>query len=201
MCPVSLVGQWIAEAKRCLKDPGMIHAYHGPNRKRDSSVLSQYAIVVTTYAVLNSDATYWLQKSANSSTYVPPCEQIFWWRVVCDESHCMRQSSGQTRAVAAIPAYHKWCVTGTPISTSIRDLLGQLKYIGLDNASEYFNVFGYTVMDHTNDRTQTQRKWFDRRKVGHFTFFMRNVMMRHSMNQKYKNTDTKLMSLPPKVSF
>jgi len=32
-------------------------------------------------------------------------------------------------------------------------------------------------------------------------FLMRPVMMRHSQQQKYRGTDTTLMSLPPKVSL
>mmetsp|Transcript_8692 Transcript_8692/g.15747 ORF Transcript_8692/g.15747 Transcript_8692/m.15747 type:complete len:133 (-) Transcript_8692:2884-3282(-) len=34
VCPVSLVGQWIEEAKSKLKDPGLMYPYHGQNRKR-----------------------------------------------------------------------------------------------------------------------------------------------------------------------
>ena len=54
VCKVSLVGQWIEEAKDKLKDPGLIYPYHGSNRKRIPEVLAQNAIVVTTYETVKS---------------------------------------------------------------------------------------------------------------------------------------------------
>lgn len=47
-------------------------------------MLSKNAIVVTTYQVLASDATYHKRKS-ESAQYVPPLEQIRWWRIIVDE--------------------------------------------------------------------------------------------------------------------
>jgi len=52
VCNVSLVGQWISEAKSILKDSGMVYSYHGSSRKRDPLKLAQAAIVVTTYETL-----------------------------------------------------------------------------------------------------------------------------------------------------
>ena len=57
ICPVSLVGQWIEEAKNKLANPGLVYPYHGQNRKRDASILAKKNIVVTTYQVLSSDKT------------------------------------------------------------------------------------------------------------------------------------------------
>ena len=57
VCPVSLVGQWIEEAKNKLTNPGLVYPYHGQNRKRDASILAKKNIVVTTYQVLSSDKT------------------------------------------------------------------------------------------------------------------------------------------------
>jgi hypothetical protein len=75
ICPVSLVGQWINEARSKLDDPGLVYPYHGQNRKRDASTLSKNSIVVTTYAVLSSDAYYHADKS-NDDDYCPPLEQV-----------------------------------------------------------------------------------------------------------------------------
>ena len=57
ICPVSLVGQWIEEAKNKLTNPGLVYPYHGQNRKRDANILAKKNIVVTTYQVLSSDKT------------------------------------------------------------------------------------------------------------------------------------------------
>jgi hypothetical protein len=53
-------------------------------------------------------------------------------------------------------------------------------------------------------KTTRRRRYLaepDPRKFGHFVFFLRNVMIRHTHKQKYRGTDTTLMSLPPKVSL
>ena len=54
ICNVSLVGQWVEEAKSKLKDPGIIYCYYGAKRKRDPVLLAKNAIVVTTYETLAS---------------------------------------------------------------------------------------------------------------------------------------------------
>lgn len=71
VCNVSLVGQWIEEAKSKLSDPGLVYSYHGGNRKRDPKILSKNAIVVTTYETLASDCFFHAGKSGSAS-YCPP---------------------------------------------------------------------------------------------------------------------------------
>ena len=111
-CPVSLVGQWIEEEKSKLKDPGLVYPYHGQNRKRNAGTLAQNAIVVTTYETLASDATYHANKAGTG--YCGPCDQVRWWRIICDESHALRDASTQkSTAVTNLVADHKWLVSGT----------------------------------------------------------------------------------------
>lgn len=86
---MSLVGQWIDEAKSKLKDPGLVYSYHGSTRKRCPKILAQNAIVVTTYATLASDA-YYHKSHSSDPDYCAPCESIKWWRIICDESHTIR---------------------------------------------------------------------------------------------------------------
>ena len=49
VCNVSLVGQWISEAKSKLKDPGLVYSYHGSGRKRNPNILASNAIVVVSF--------------------------------------------------------------------------------------------------------------------------------------------------------
>jgi SNF2 family DNA or RNA helicase len=204
VCHVSLVGQWCEEAKSKLQDPGLIYPYHGSTRKRDSKLLAENSIVVTTYATLSSDKNY--HAKGQDTSYCPPCEQVRWWRIICDESHTMRTSSTkQSHAVAALVSDHTWCVTGTPVSTSLNDLSNQLKLVGIEHVAEYFEIFRNTVMKTINDRSKTKDRGRsnthkpDNRLFGHFLFFMRSLMIRHTKTQKYLGTDTDLMALPAKV--
>ena len=102
----------MAEAKSKLQNPGLVYTYHGCNRKRDPCILAQNAIVVTTYETLSSDKTYHANKAAEE-VYCPPCEQVAWWRIICDESHVLRhENNGKSRAVMALVAENKWLVSG-----------------------------------------------------------------------------------------
>jgi SNF2 family DNA or RNA helicase len=84
-----------------------MHSDHGANRIRDSKVLAQNAIVVTTYATLSSDSNYHAKKAG--ADFCPPCEQIRWWRIICDESHALKDGNTQTsKAIRSIDAEIKW---------------------------------------------------------------------------------------------
>jgi hypothetical protein len=181
-CPVSLVGQWIDEAKSKLSNPGLIYSYHGQGRKRDPMVLASNSIVVTTYETLASDATYHKdqyekKQKKDSEPYIAPLEQVRWHRIICDESHGLRDAGTQKgKALMDLVADHKWLVTGkralvlrcvsshdgllmgslltchqgTPISTTLVDLKNQLEWLGLENVNEMFGCFK-RLLAHTND--------------------------------------------------
>ena len=100
------------EARSKLKNPGLLYPYHGSGRKRDPVILAKSAIVVTTYETLASDATYHAKKDG-SENYVPPLEQVRWWRIICDESHTMRDAgTSKSEAVMNLVGDIKWLVSG-----------------------------------------------------------------------------------------
>ncbi len=81
---MSLAGQWIEEAKSKLKDPGLVCFYHGGGRNHNTKTLAANSIVVTTYETLASDGTYHANRSGLGAEYAAPCEQVRWWRIICD---------------------------------------------------------------------------------------------------------------------
>lgn len=201
VCNVSLVGQWIDEAKSKLKNPGLVYSYHGGNRNRNAFHLAQNAIVVTTYAVLQSDAYFHSAKSGDSD-YCAPCEQVRWWRIICDESHSIRDSNTKNfKALERITAANKWCVTGTPMNTSPRDLRSQLSFIGINYIDNMFNFFMAAMEDVFASSNRKRRRWGNNSSfmcVGPFLHFMRNIMVRHSITQTSRGSNVAIMSLPPK---
>ena len=134
---MSLVGQWVSEAKSKMSDdcPLKIHEYHGSNRVRDAAKLAEFDLVVTTFETLSSDwsgltggkgsrkkkgvvdapaaAAVAKENEAPKNT---PCHKVNWHRVVLDESHKIKGKSGMTRAVNALASKRRWCVTGTPMN-------------------------------------------------------------------------------------
>lgn len=201
VCNVSLVGQWIDEAKSKLKNPGLVYSYHGGNRKRNAFLLAENAIVVTTYAVLQSDAYFHSRKSGDSD-YCAPCEQVRWWRIICDESHSVRDSNTKNfKAIERLTAVNKWCVTGTPMNTSPKDLRSQLSFIGINYVDQMFNLFANTMGDLFTSNSKKRNRWHDEVDItcaGPFLYFMRNIMIRHAITQTSRSSNVAIMSLPPK---
>jgi len=201
VCNVSLVGQWIDEAKSKLKDPGLVYSYHGQNRKRNALLLAKNAIVVTTYSVLQSDANHHATKSKDPN-YCAPCEQVRWWRIICDESHSVRDANTKNfKALVRLPAVNKWCVTGTPMNTTPRDLKTQLSFVGINNVDKMFSVFANSmgVVFNPSGGRRRGRGNYTNAAIGPFLFFMRNVMIRHALTQTGSDSHTGIMTLPPKV--
>ena len=117
---MSLVGQWVEEAKSKLKDPGLVYSYNGAKRKRDPLILAQNSIVVTTYETLASDAVYHKRKSSEDDEYCSPCEQVRWWRIIVDECHVLRNAvNNKSRAVMNLVGDHKWLVSGKIIDVQV----------------------------------------------------------------------------------
>ena len=201
ICNVSLVGQWIEEAKQKLANPGLVYSYHGGGRSRDPKKLAAAAIVVTTYETLASDATFHAKRS-NDPDYVPPCEAVRWWRIIADESHVLRNGgNGKCDAVMNLIADNKWLVSGTPINTTVNDLKNQMKFLGIQHSSAIMELFrGSFFRDIGDPSTRKSMTKLEIPGRGAFNFLMRNIMIRHSQAQKYTGTNTTLMSLPPKVS-
>eukprot|EP00039_Didymoeca_costata_P002706 m.62017 g.62017 ORF g.62017 m.62017 type:complete len:1191 (+) comp11477_c0_seq1:243-3815(+) len=166
VCAVSLVSQWVSEAKKHLRGDIQLYAYHGQNRSRNSEVLANQDIVVTTYATLSSDASYWKKKSDASKGYVSPLESIIWHRIVLDESHSIKSPGTKMfKAIMALEGIHKWCVTGTPITGTVQDLQTQLQFLGLESIAkqipkkrtgimdaEVFNLFPNFMMRHISSQ-------------------------------------------------
>jgi len=158
VCNVSLVGQWVDEAKSKLKDPGLVYSYYGSTRKRDPTILAKNAIVVTTYAVLASDMKYHGKKS-NDPNYCAPCEQIRWWRIICDESHTIRNASTVNfKALNRLTAANKWCVTGTLMNTTPNDSKSQLAFIGVNRLDRMFYLFANSMKAFFNNTSTRKRK-------------------------------------------
>ena len=55
VAPVSVLGSWADHIQALCPDDTSCYMYHGPNRNRNSAVLSSSVVVLTTYATLAAD--------------------------------------------------------------------------------------------------------------------------------------------------
>ncbi|CAM9715351.1 unnamed protein product, partial [Ectocarpus sp. 12 AP-2014] len=161
VCKVSLVGQWVEEAKRLCGGALSIYPYHGGNRRKDPAFLAKFDIVVTTYGVVQYDA------SRNSG--FPPLRRIRWWRVVLDESHTIATAKHATNEVRDIVSNRRWCMTGTPYISRFSDVNGQLSFVGAGGA------FRVCDLGDKGPNRETQAET---------VAFLRRVLLRHSQGMK-----------------
>ena len=211
VCHVSLVGQWIDEAKKKLKDPGLVYPYHGSSRTKDTKVLGQKSIVVTTYATLSSDDNYHRKKHTGSDPYVPICGKFKWWRIILDESHAMKSTATMhSKSIKGLVAENRWCVTGTPFNNNLADISNQMAFLNIApfTSPAVFNlVFGkpyesltrHNVYQRRRNASAAEGAMHMLPKYAIFLALMRSFMMRHSKDQKSIHSNLGLVSLPTKT--
>jgi SNF2 family DNA or RNA helicase len=194
VCAVSLVGQWIAEAKSKLSDDSSlrIHMYHGTGRIKNTAKLAKdYDLVVTTYETLGSDFGKDMAKH-NPKKLFPPLGAIHWHRVILDESHSIG-SAGVNKSLACLRlhASRRWCVTGTPCGNSIGELQGQLAFLKAHPWTEnsFFSSQATHVFGTTGNRYGGSPDLL--------LYTLRRLMVRHTKTQTLGGKA--VLELPPKT--
>lgn len=75
--------------------------------------------------------------------------QLSWHRVILDESHLITNaSSARARAAYLLQSKRRWCVTGTPIQNSSRDLVSLVAFLGLahDTDAELHELLPHVML-------------------------------------------------------
>ncbi|KAI0438617.1 SNF2 family N-terminal domain-containing protein [Xylaria telfairii] len=113
---VLLLETWVDEIERHVV-PGTlsVYKYHGPNRKLPSSSSLPYHIVLSTYGTVAADYSRGAHVIRNLSTR-------------------------QFKAVKNLAASIRWCVTGTPMQNSLKDLASLVTFLRvplLDNLAMF----------------------------------------------------------------
>jgi DNA repair protein RAD16 len=107
VCPKSLLLQWDAEAKRV--------GWRMPEHKQ-----GVHQLVLTTFDIVRLEMMG-IRRALHDTT---------WDRVVLDEAHRIcEQSSKTAKAIQALRARNRWCITGTPFKNGISDLMALSRFL------------------------------------------------------------------------
>ncbi|KAK5106933.1 hypothetical protein LTS08_001056 [Lithohypha guttulata] len=120
VAPVSTVKNWEDQIREHTRNGSMLyHVYHSNNRQRNPLLLADHDIVITTYGTAATE----IFGKKKGQDQVSPLQRVRWFRIILDEAHTIRESkSSQARAMHALHAERRWCLTGTPIQNRIEDL-------------------------------------------------------------------------------
>ena len=66
-----------------------------------------------------------------------------------DESHAIKDSTNkQSQACQVLESSRRWCVSGTPMSSTTEDLVGQLKFLGFDSGLDQVRSSVHSIEHH-----------------------------------------------------
>ena len=108
VAPTSVLGNWRAEVQRFAPGLRML-VLHGPQRKAAQGSLTEYDLVVTSYALLPRDRAV--------------LEAQPWHLAIFDEAQYLKNPTGQASKTAqALQARQRLCLTGTPVENTLDEL-------------------------------------------------------------------------------
>ncbi len=126
VAPVSLLGNWKAEARRFA--PSLSVRIYDPKEPEGFASLDPHHLLLVSYGQLAAHAEEFSSRS---------------WNVVAlDEAQSIKNPDSQrARAVCALKAKKRFCLTGTPIENSLMDLWSEMRFLnpGLFGSRESFS--------------------------------------------------------------
>ncbi|KZP27972.1 hypothetical protein FIBSPDRAFT_917816 [Athelia psychrophila] len=132
--PAALLQQWKDEIETKSNEMFKVHIHHGPHKLKTMHALEDIDVVITTYQTLNTDFAIpedvdsfdekeWLVNNGGLLA------RAKWFRVVLDEAQFVRNRKTQSsRSVAYLRSTYRWLLTGTPVTNTLADIYGLLRF-------------------------------------------------------------------------
>ncbi|XP_045179859.2 helicase-like transcription factor isoform X2 [Mercenaria mercenaria] len=123
VCPLSVLSNWLDQLDDHVHRNVhlSIYLYYGSGRTKNSNLLENQDVVITTYSTVSAD----FKKGVRN-----PLKKVKWLRIVLDEGHAIKNPSAQqTKAILELDAQRKWVLTGTPIQNSMKDLWSLINFL------------------------------------------------------------------------
>ncbi|CAK5270957.1 unnamed protein product [Mycena citricolor] len=132
--PAALLQQWKEEIETKTNNMFSVWVHHGTEKLRKPSEVKKYDVVITTYQTLSMDFRFyedvdlgmesdWLIKHGGVLA------RTRFHRVIADEAQYIRNRSTKASiSLAYVRAKYRWMLTGTPVTNTLADLYGLLRF-------------------------------------------------------------------------
>jgi SNF2 family DNA or RNA helicase len=114
VAPVNTLANWEEEIKRFTPRLSVL-VHHGPGRRKDTEVFSEYDLILISYHTVRNDVALF---TSHEFTYV-----------VLDESQTINPSSQLFKCARMLRADHRLSLTGTPVENHTTELWAQMSFL------------------------------------------------------------------------
>ncbi|KAI0085988.1 SNF2 family N-terminal domain-containing protein [Irpex rosettiformis] len=132
--PAALLLQWKEELEQKTNDVFTVHIQHGKDKLRSLDQLRSKDVIITSFQTLSND--FQAPPSVEPEhvyewalEHGGPLARMKWYRVVVDEAQFIRnRNTRASKALAMVQAKYRWCLTGTPVTNTLADIYGLLRF-------------------------------------------------------------------------
>ncbi|KAA1467021.1 hypothetical protein DENSPDRAFT_831976 [Dentipellis sp. KUC8613] len=191
--PAALMHQWKEELESKTNGIFSVHIHHGKDKLKSLSAMQSKDVIITTYQTLNLDLSIRDDiEDGGEMEYLLNhgglLAQMRWYRIVLDEAQFVRnRSTRSSKSVAMLRAKYRWMLTGTPVTNSLADLYGLIRF-GHFRPWNDWNDFN----DHIAKVQLTDPPLAGLRAQG----ILKPILLRRTKNAQLEGKP--LLSLPPK---
>jgi SNF2 family DNA or RNA helicase len=136
VAPSSVINQWMDEIRAHVDEAVFPLIYHyRSSSKVTKEMLENLDIVVTSYTEVMRQLPFPDQKNRseiaklgyktwvkNAHAQLGDLHKVFWYRVVLDEAHAIKNHIGRTSlACQNLRSVYRWCLTGTPLLNRVEE--------------------------------------------------------------------------------
>ncbi|KFM77872.1 E3 ubiquitin-protein ligase SHPRH, partial [Stegodyphus mimosarum] len=153
--PASILYQWQQEIAKHVKENTLkVFVYRGVEQHKfiNPQDLADHDIILISYEVLRRELGHLnvphgasrraLRYPQKFSVIPSPLSAIKWWRICLDEAQMVESVTSKAAEMALqLHTINRWCVTGTPIQKSVKDIYGLLLFLKYDpyDSREWFH--------------------------------------------------------------
>ncbi|KAH7882695.1 SNF2 family N-terminal domain-containing protein [Phlebopus sp. FC_14] len=132
--PAALLQQWKEELETKTNDLFTVHIHHGRDKLATVADVHSKDVIITTYQTLSAELMLppdledgeelaWLEEQGGV------LGRVRWYRVILDEAQFIRnRGTLASRSVALLRANYRWMLTGTPVTNTLADIYGLIRF-------------------------------------------------------------------------